>query len=282
MKPPGTNSLRRSSDGFSKYAAPLAPHTPHTPRGFLVCSPCGNTVVRVGCWQAAEFGKGFAEGFRAERLVEMCKALHVINNVRQPDIGMPLSFLQYALTPHTTRHDTRHDTHTTRHAPHTTLRARVACAVAQVRHAGSGGADRAARESAPASAGRRHRGLPQAQARQHPHPLGQPQGACRLACGGVACACACACVVSCACAVWAADRRSSMAVGTRCARRRRSGRSWSRWCPSSPGCRACPTPTSPPPPTRLAVPTSPLAYVPCVVCVVCRVVCRVSCVVSLA
>jgi len=45
--------------------------------------------------EAAEFGKGFAEGFRAERLVEMCKALHVINNVRQSDIGMPLTFLQY-------------------------------------------------------------------------------------------------------------------------------------------------------------------------------------------
>jgi hypothetical protein len=101
----------------------------------LVRSPCVNTVVRVGCWQAAEFGKGFAEGFRAERLVEMCKALHVINNVRQPDIGMPLSFLQYALTPHTPhtpRHDThdttrhtRHDTHLTRHAPHTTRVLRV-------------------------------------------------------------------------------------------------------------------------------------------------------------
>jgi len=94
----------------------------------LVCSPCGNTVVRVGCWQAAEFGKGFAEGFRAERLVEMCKALHVINNVRQPDIGMPLSFLQYALAPHATRHDTRHahDTHLTRHDTHLT---RHACGV---------------------------------------------------------------------------------------------------------------------------------------------------------
>jgi len=45
--------------------------------------------------EAAEFGKGFTEGIRTDRLVEMCKALHVINNVRIPSIGMPLTYFQY-------------------------------------------------------------------------------------------------------------------------------------------------------------------------------------------
>jgi len=51
--------------------------------------------------KAAEFGKGFTEGIRTDRLVEMCKALHVINNVRIPSIGMPLTYFQFvpSLTP---------------------------------------------------------------------------------------------------------------------------------------------------------------------------------------
>jgi len=47
--------------------------------------------------RAASFGKCFLEGYYSDLFVEMCKTLRVLNSVRHPDIGMPLSYQQYKL-----------------------------------------------------------------------------------------------------------------------------------------------------------------------------------------
>ena len=45
--------------------------------------------------RAAAYGKSFCEGYDASKFVEACKTLRVLNAVRQPEIGLPLTHPQY-------------------------------------------------------------------------------------------------------------------------------------------------------------------------------------------
>ncbi|GMY16044.1 protein VACUOLELESS1 [Fagus crenata] len=50
------------------------------------------TLVR-----AASYGQAFCSNFQRDRIQEMCKTLRVLNAVRSPEIGIPLSIQQYKL-----------------------------------------------------------------------------------------------------------------------------------------------------------------------------------------
>lgn len=54
-------------------------------------------VLEVDCLQAAQFGKTFADGFNPDNFVRMCRVLRVINAVRDPKIGILLTYPQYPL-----------------------------------------------------------------------------------------------------------------------------------------------------------------------------------------
>ncbi|CAN0909928.1 Protein VACUOLELESS1 [Linum grandiflorum] len=45
--------------------------------------------------RAASYGQAFSSNFQRERIQEMCKTLRVLNAVRNPEIGIPLSIQQY-------------------------------------------------------------------------------------------------------------------------------------------------------------------------------------------
>ncbi|KAI8923450.1 Vps16, N-terminal region-domain-containing protein [Entophlyctis helioformis] len=45
--------------------------------------------------RAASFGKAFLESFSADRFVDVCKTIRVLNAVRDAQIGIPLTFAQY-------------------------------------------------------------------------------------------------------------------------------------------------------------------------------------------
>ncbi|PQQ02881.1 Vacuolar sorting-associated protein 16 [Prunus yedoensis var. nudiflora] len=47
--------------------------------------------------RAASYGQAFCSNFQRDHIQEMCKTLRVLNAVRHPDIGMPLSIQQYKL-----------------------------------------------------------------------------------------------------------------------------------------------------------------------------------------
>ncbi|XP_062009057.1 protein VACUOLELESS1 [Rosa rugosa] len=50
--------------------------------------------------RAASYGQAFCSNFQRDHIQEMCKTLRVLNAVRHPDVGMPLSIQQYkVLTP---------------------------------------------------------------------------------------------------------------------------------------------------------------------------------------
>eukprot|EP00842_Homolaphlyctis_polyrhiza_P005915 jgi/Hompol1/6324/HPOL_001083-RA len=50
--------------------------------------------IQKALLRAATFGKAFLESFSAERFVEMCRTLRVLNAVRDPSIGIPVTFKQ--------------------------------------------------------------------------------------------------------------------------------------------------------------------------------------------
>ncbi|KAL2918872.1 Vacuolar protein sorting-associated protein 16 [Polyrhizophydium stewartii] len=45
--------------------------------------------------RAASFGKAFLESFSAERFVDMCRSVRVLNAVRDPEIGIPITYKQF-------------------------------------------------------------------------------------------------------------------------------------------------------------------------------------------
>ena len=45
--------------------------------------------------QAASFGKAFLDESNPEQFLSMCRTLRVLNAVRHPDVGMPLTCAQY-------------------------------------------------------------------------------------------------------------------------------------------------------------------------------------------
>ncbi|KAL4611380.1 hypothetical protein ACB092_08G119400 [Castanea dentata] len=47
--------------------------------------------------RAASYGQAFCSNFQRDRIQEMCKTLRVLNAVRNPEIGIPLSIQQYKL-----------------------------------------------------------------------------------------------------------------------------------------------------------------------------------------
>ncbi|XP_030462939.2 protein VACUOLELESS1 [Syzygium oleosum] len=47
--------------------------------------------------RAASYGQAFCSHFQRDRIQEMCKTLRVLNAVRNPDVGIPLSIKQYKL-----------------------------------------------------------------------------------------------------------------------------------------------------------------------------------------
>ncbi|VVA29168.1 PREDICTED: vacuolar [Prunus dulcis] len=47
--------------------------------------------------RAASYGQAFCSNFQRDHIQEMCKTLRVLNAVRHPDVGMPLSIQQYKL-----------------------------------------------------------------------------------------------------------------------------------------------------------------------------------------
>ncbi|EOX93144.1 Vacuoleless1 (VCL1) isoform 3 [Theobroma cacao] len=47
--------------------------------------------------RAASYGQAFCSNFQRDRIQEMCKTLRVLNAVRDPEIGIPLSINQYKL-----------------------------------------------------------------------------------------------------------------------------------------------------------------------------------------
>ncbi|XP_040992233.1 protein VACUOLELESS1 [Juglans microcarpa x Juglans regia] len=47
--------------------------------------------------RAASYGQAFCSNFHRDRIQEMCKTLRVLNAVRSPEIGIPLSIQQYKL-----------------------------------------------------------------------------------------------------------------------------------------------------------------------------------------
>ncbi|KAI4381195.1 hypothetical protein MLD38_007293 [Melastoma candidum] len=47
--------------------------------------------------RAASYGQAFCSQFQRDRIQEMCKTLRVLNAVRSPEVGMPLSIKQYKL-----------------------------------------------------------------------------------------------------------------------------------------------------------------------------------------
>ncbi|KAJ6953935.1 protein VACUOLELESS1-like [Populus alba x Populus x berolinensis] len=47
--------------------------------------------------RAASYGQAFCSNFKRDRIQEMCKTLRVLNAVRDPEIGIPLSIEQYKL-----------------------------------------------------------------------------------------------------------------------------------------------------------------------------------------
>jgi len=47
--------------------------------------------------KAASFGKGFVENYPADNVVKMCKTLRLLNAVRHPSVGIPLTYLQYVI-----------------------------------------------------------------------------------------------------------------------------------------------------------------------------------------
>ncbi|CAJ1964254.1 unnamed protein product [Sphenostylis stenocarpa] len=47
--------------------------------------------------RAASYGQAFCSNFQRDRIQEMCKILRVLNAVRSPEIGIPLSIQQYKL-----------------------------------------------------------------------------------------------------------------------------------------------------------------------------------------
>ena len=49
------------------------------------------------CFQAASFGKAYADDYNPDGFVDVCQALRVLNQVRSPILGMPLTFTQYDL-----------------------------------------------------------------------------------------------------------------------------------------------------------------------------------------
>jgi vacuolar protein sorting-associated protein 16 len=48
---------------------------------------------------AASFGKAFLELYNSDEFVEMCKVLRVLNAVRDPKIGLPVTYAQYTKPP---------------------------------------------------------------------------------------------------------------------------------------------------------------------------------------
>jgi len=62
-----------------------------------------DTSVQGQLLKAASYGKSFAQckGFSHDKFANTCKTLRVLNAVRKPKIGMPLTFTQFlTLTPH--------------------------------------------------------------------------------------------------------------------------------------------------------------------------------------
>lgn len=59
-----------------------------------------NSSLKIICFfflvsQAASFGKVFSADYNPEKYVEMCRILRVLNAVRDPKIGIPLTYTQY-------------------------------------------------------------------------------------------------------------------------------------------------------------------------------------------
>ncbi|XP_014227020.1 vacuolar protein sorting-associated protein 16 homolog [Trichogramma pretiosum] len=44
--------------------------------------------------KAAQYGKGFSKNFNSDQFVDMCRTLRVLNAVRHPKIGIPLTYIQ--------------------------------------------------------------------------------------------------------------------------------------------------------------------------------------------
>ena len=47
--------------------------------------------------RAASFGKSFLESYSADRFVDMCRSIRILNAVRDKQIGIPLTYKQYVL-----------------------------------------------------------------------------------------------------------------------------------------------------------------------------------------
>lgn len=56
-----------------------------------------DTDVQKMLIRAAQFGKCFVSNMSSDDYVKMCRLLRVLNAIRDPKIGLPLTFMQYPL-----------------------------------------------------------------------------------------------------------------------------------------------------------------------------------------
>jgi len=54
-----------------------------------------NTEVQKNLLRAAKLGRTFAPDAYPSQFVNMCRVLRVLNDVRNPRIGIPLTYTQY-------------------------------------------------------------------------------------------------------------------------------------------------------------------------------------------
>lgn len=57
-------------------------------------------MYNLSIFQAAKFGKGFSKTIDSEYYVQMCRTLRVLNAVRHPAVGIPLTYTQYPFVFH--------------------------------------------------------------------------------------------------------------------------------------------------------------------------------------
>ncbi len=57
---------------------------------------------RLYTFQAAQFGKTFANNMDSENYVRMCRTLRILNAVRHPKVGIFLTYPQYPFNENTT------------------------------------------------------------------------------------------------------------------------------------------------------------------------------------
>lgn len=53
-----------------------------------------NTTIQKNLIRSAYFGKGFIAGHNPEKYIKMCRILRVLNALRDPEIGIPLTYSQ--------------------------------------------------------------------------------------------------------------------------------------------------------------------------------------------